>query len=62
MFIGPRTYVPTPYEHMWKAPRTYVPENAVLQRNFTTIKCSNCALTRKKYFLRQSAIFFLVKE
>ena len=25
--------------------------------NFATIKCSNCALTRKKYFLRQSAIF-----
>ena len=29
MFIGPRTYVPTPYEHMWKASRTYVHENTV---------------------------------
>jgi hypothetical protein len=31
MFIGPRTYVPTPYEHMWKAPRTYVLENTVTE-------------------------------
>ena len=25
--------------------------------SFATFKCSNCALTRKKYFLRQSALF-----
>ena len=29
MFLGSRTYVPTPYEHMFVGLRTYVHENTV---------------------------------
>ena len=29
MFLGSRTYVPTPYEHMFVGLRTYIHENTV---------------------------------
>ena len=39
MFMGSRTYVPTPYEHMFVSQRTYVHENTVpLHKNKTLSK------------------------